>query len=73
MKFLTNFALLLDLSMQITTFNISLVVHGSCAEENELRNVSVSTLRLCSFKREDCIMSCLMKDVLRNLRLLCSV
>jgi hypothetical protein len=25
---------------QITTFNISLVVHGTCAEVNELKNVS---------------------------------
>jgi hypothetical protein len=25
---------------QITTFNISLVVHGTCAEVNDLKNVS---------------------------------
>jgi hypothetical protein len=28
--------------LQITTFNISLVVHGTCAEVNELKNVSTS-------------------------------
>jgi hypothetical protein len=28
--------------LQITTFNISLVAHGTCAEVNELKNVSTS-------------------------------
>lgn len=40
------FALVVGLRMQITTFNISLVVHGTCAEENLLKNVSVTTLEL---------------------------
>lgn len=45
-RILRSFPWVVGFEMQITTFNISLVVHGTCAEVNDLKNVCPHSLNI---------------------------